>query len=188
MISMGELMYGTDEDFVTNCYLAAFGRWPDQAGFEYHLALLAEAPGQRDQLLHKFLTSEEAAQKQRAISPDPGPVTAQQALAAQLRMRTAVLRADMIQLRETPASLAAGSAVAGEVAALGAALESLAREMRERMSALEAALAGRIPTAPNLSPAVSLDYVNDVIEAAQAQLNHRLRAIEKRLIEPDGSA
>jgi hypothetical protein len=51
------------------------------------------------------------------------------------------------------------------------------------MAAMEAVLAGHVPLAPNLSPAVSLDYVNDLVEAAQAQLNQRLRQIERRLLD-----
>lgn len=182
MITTSELLYGTDEDFLTNLYIAAMGRWPDEAGFAHHLPMIAGRPEKRAEVMRGFLASEEARQKERAISPDTSPVTPEQALTAQLRLRTDVLQAEMASLRDTPASLSAGSAVAGEVAALGSALASLGHELRERMAALEAALAGRVPGAPNLSPAVSLDYVNDLIEASQAQLGHRLRAIEKRLL------
>ncbi len=184
MISVAELLHGTDEDFVTNAYLAALGRWPDEGGFAHHLASIAGQPGRRAEMLRVMHESEEGRMKRRVITPDAGPVPLEQALAAQLCLRTEVLRAEIAELRASPAA-ALSPALEGEVVALRAALGSLGTELRERIAALEAALAGRVPAAPNLSPAVSLDYVNDVIEAAQAQLNQRLRAIEKRLIAPD---
>lgn len=183
MISLAELLPGTDEDFVTNAYLAALGRWPDEGGFAHHLAAIAGQPERRLAMLRVMQESEEGRMKRRAIAPDAAPVPMEQALAAQLRLRTEALRAEIAELRAVPAS-ALSPALEGEVVALRAALDTLGFELRERLAALEAALAGRVPMAPNLSPAVSLDCVNDMIEAAQAQVNQRLRAIEKRLIEP----
>jgi hypothetical protein len=183
MISIGELLHGTDEDFLTNLYLATLGRWPDDAGFAHHLAIIAGAPERRVELVHLFVDSEEGRRHGRAIQPDPGPVPAEQALTAQLRLRTHVLRSAIEELREAPALNGLGPAVAGEIATLGASLASLSVELRERMAAMEAVLAGRVPAAPNLSPAVSLDYVNDLVEAAQAQMQHRIRQLERRLLE-----
>ena len=183
MITMGELLHGTDEDFLTNLYLAALGRWPDEAGFADHLRMIAGRPENRAVVLRVFLDSEEGRQKGRPVQTDASPVSAEQALSAQLRLRTTVLRAEMAGLREAKAPLAPDSAALEEVAALRGELASLSHELRERMAALEAALAGRIPAAPNLSPAISLDYVNDLIDASQTQMVQRLRAIEKRLLE-----
>ena len=181
MISIGELLHGSDEDFVTNLYLAIMGRWPDEAGFAHHLAEIAGRPARRPEILEIFRAAEEAKLRRRPILSDPGPVPAARALAAQLALRTEVLRAEIGQLRETPGGDGSGAALLSEVAALGAAMNSLGTELRERIAALEAAFAGQIPSTPNLSPAVSVDYVSDLVEAAQAQLNLRLRAIEKRL-------
>ena len=184
MITLGELLHGSDEDFLTNLYVAVLGRWPDEGGFAFYLKTLTVEPDLRSAIFREFVESEEGRSRPGAVDPDPGPVPAERALAAQLRLRTRALRREVIQLREA-VTASAGGAVLGEVGALRAALTSLGIELRERMTALEAALAGRVPPAPNLSPAISLDYVNDQIEAAQLPLNQRLRAIEKRLLAPD---
>lgn len=183
MISFGELLHGTDEDFLVNLYLATLARWPDEAGLLHHSAIIAGAPERRVDLIRLFVDSEEGRRSGSVIDPDPGPVPAEQALAAQLRLRTRVLRSAIEALREAPAMTGLGPAVAGEIAALGANMASLGAELRERMAAMEAVLAGRVPTAPNLSPAVSLDYVNDLVETALVQLNLRLRQMERRLLD-----
>lgn len=186
MIALGELVHGTDEDFLVNLYLAALGRWPDEAGFAHHLGLIAGRPQLRAELVQGFLNSEEARQRPPGIRMDaPGPVPPEQALAAQLRLRTEILRAAIAAPREAAAA-AEQSALAGEIMALGAALEGLRAELTERIAALEARLAGTVQPAPALSPAVSLDYVNDLVEGAQAPLLRRIRALEARLLERDG--
>jgi len=185
MITLGELLHGSDEDFLTNLYLAVLGRWPDEGGFALHLQALMADPGRRAATFQEFMESEEGQRRPGAVDADPGPVSVEQAWAAQLGLRTQALRREVAQLREAQATAAAGAAMLGEVAALRFALTGLGTELRERMAALEAALAGRVPTSPNLSPAISLDYVQDQIEAAQMPLNQRLRALEKRLLAPD---
>ncbi len=182
-ITLGELLHGTDEDFLVNLYLAALGRWPDEMGFAHHLGVIAHGPGKRVGVVHDFMGSEEGRRHGGCIILDPEPVPVEQALAAQLRLRTDVLRAAILELRHAPRTEAATSSVAGDVLALGAALDSLRTEMKERIAALEAALAGQVPASPSLSPRVSLDYVNDLVEASQAQIHQRLRALELRLIE-----
>jgi hypothetical protein len=190
MITLGELLHGTDEDFVVNLYLATLGRWPDEMGFTHHLGLIAGNPEARAGLVQALLNSEEARQRRPAILPDPEPVPPGQALAAQLRLRTEALHAALTE-RRLPSAEAQPSALAGEIMALGAALDGLRTELNERIAALEATLAGRVPPAPALSTAVSLDYVNDLVEAAQAPLLRRIRTLEQRLIElgdvPTGS-
>lgn len=183
MISIGELLHGTDEDFLVNLYLATLGRWPDEAGFAHHRAIIAGQPWRRAELIQIFRESEEGRNCGLMIGTDPGPVPAEQALAAQLRLRTLALRNAIEELRAAPALNGLGPAAAGEIAALGASLAGLGVELRERLAAMEALLAGRVPPAPNLSPAVSLDLVNDLVEAAQAQINLRLRQLERRLLE-----
>jgi hypothetical protein len=186
MISAGELLHGADEDFLVNLYLATLGRWPDDAGLAHHRAIIAGQPERRLELIHSFLQSEEGRERGLSVAPDPGPVPVEQALAAQLRLRTHALRQAIEALRGAPALNGLGPAVAGEIAALGASLASLGVELRERMAAMEAVLAGRIPSAPNLSPAISLDLVNDLVEAAQAQVLLRLHQVERRLLEREG--
>lgn len=184
MISIGELLYGTDEDFLVNLYLAVLGRWPDDAGFAHHRKIIEGNPATRLGVLESFLESEEGRQLRRVVVRDTNPVSAEQALASQLRLRTEFLRATILEARKVANSPKENSAVLGEIGALGAALAGLGLELRERIAAVEAMLAGQVSPTPNLSPAVSVDYVNDLIEAGQAQTNQRLRAIEKRLAEP----
>jgi hypothetical protein len=186
MITLGALLHGTDEDFLVNLYLAALGRWPDEAGYTHHLGLIAGQPESRPGLVQAFLNSEEARQRPPSIQMDaPDPVPGEQALAAQLRLRTEILRASIAAPREAAAA-AEHSALAGEIMALGAALEGLRAEVTERIAALEARLAGTVPPAPALSPAVSLDYMNDLVEGAQAPLLRRIRALEARLLAGGG--
>jgi hypothetical protein len=185
MISVGELLYGTDEDFLVNLYLAALGRWPDEAGLAHHGALITGAPDRRLELISVFTESEEGRRLGSVIRPDAGPVPAEQALAAQLRLRTRVLRRAIEELHEAPAMTGLGPAVSDEIAALGATIASLGVELRERMAAMEATLAGRVPVAPQLSPAISLDYVNDLVEVGLAQVNLRIRQMERRLVQQD---
>ena len=185
MMTLGELLHGTDEDFLVNLYLAVLGRWPDERGLAHHRGIIAGQPDRRAELVRSFLESEEGRQQRRVIVPDPGPVSAEQALAAHMRLRTDVLQSAMAELRQAPATVAPVSSLAGEILALGTALSSLRTELTERLAGMEALLAARVPPAPSLSPAVSLDYVNDLVEAAQAQTLQRLRALELRAIEPD---
>ncbi|WP_421989718.1 DUF4214 domain-containing protein [Roseococcus sp.] len=179
MITIGELLHGSDADFVVNAYLAVLGRWPDEAGYDHHLAGILGRPERRPAALQGILGSEEARLKARPFSMDATPVPPERALAAQLRLRTDALRADLAALRDTPVPPSPG--LASEVLALGTELAALRLEMRERLAGLEALIAGKLPPAPSLSPALSLDYVNDLVEGAQTQLAHRLRALEKRL-------
>lgn len=187
MISLGELLHGTDEDFLVNLYLAALGRFPDEMGLAHHRDIIAGHPDRRAELVRAFLDSEEGRQQGRAITPDlhapdGGPIPAEQALAAQLRLRTEALRVALGTLRQAPGAEGPQSSLSGEIMGLGAALASLRTEMTERIAALEALVAGRVPPAPTLSPAISLDYVNDLVEASQGPLLQRLRALELKLI------
>jgi len=176
MISIGELLPGTDEDFVINIYLAVLGRWPDEGGFENHLRAIAGRPELRLDVLRSMAGSEEGLQKARPLNPDERPASLECALAAQLR-----LRAEIPQFRDLTPS--AATALAGEVQALGLEVTALGQELRERLAALEATLAGKLPVAPGLSPSVSIEFVSGLIEAAQAPLQHRLRALEKRVLD-----
>ncbi|WP_424810643.1 DUF4214 domain-containing protein [Roseococcus sp. YIM B11640] len=182
MITAGDLLHGSDEDFVVNAYLAALGRWPDEAGFGHYLNFVAGQPARRVEALRSIAESEEGRLKALPLSLDAAPVPVAQALAAQLALRTRALKAELQEIRGKSGQAEAPAALAGEVAALATELAALREEMRERMAALEAMLSGRLPAAPSLSPAVSVDYVNDLIEGAQAQLGHRLRAIEAKLL------
>ncbi|MEI6159136.1 MAG: DUF4214 domain-containing protein [Roseococcus sp.] len=183
MITISELLYGADEDFLVNLYLAILGRWPDDAGFAHHRKIIEGRAERRLEVVEAFLESEEGRQRRSSVIRDLSAVTAEQALAAQLRLRTEYLRTAIEGAREPAAAPGPGSSVLGEIAALGAAIAALGVELRERIAAVEALAAGQVSAAPNLSPAVSVDYVNDLIQAAQAQTNQRLRMIEKRLAE-----
>jgi hypothetical protein len=183
MIRAGELLHGSDEDVVVNLYLGLLGRWPDEAGFEHHLAFIADQPARRREAFDRIRGSEEGRLRALPVDPDPAPVPAEQALAAQLRLRTAWFRAELARVAATPAT---DAGLMEEVMALRMELAELRRESAERMAAIEQALAGPLPEAPLLSPALSLGYVNDLIEATRAELLHRLRAVELRQIEGKG--
>lgn len=175
-IRAGELLHGTDEDVVVNLYLGVLGRWPDEAGFAHHLEFIAGRPERRVEALARIRTSEEARLRDRPLDPDTAPVPPEQALAAQMRLRAEWFRHELAQ---RPAA-APDQAAMEEVVALRQDLAALRREMEARFAALEAALAGELPAAPTLSPAMSVGYVNDLLETLRAELLQRLRALEIR--------
>lgn len=184
MIRAGELLWGSDEDVVLNLYLGVLGRWPDEPGFAHHLAFIAGRPERRAEALALMRASEEAKLRGRPMDPDATPVPPEQALAAQLRLRTEWF---MRALEERPAQAAAGASFT-EMEALRAEVAALRAEATARLDALEAALAGGLPSAPGLSTALSVGYVNDLVETLRAELLQRLRALEVRQLEDSAAA
>jgi hypothetical protein len=178
MIAAAHLLPGADEDFVTSAYLAILGRWPDEGGQRFHLEFIAGRPEQREAMLRNMLASEEARARGATLS-FAGAATPAEAEATQLRLRVAQLMRDRLAAAPPPPD----AALAEAVARLSGELDTLRREMRDRLAALEAGLAGALPLAPQLSAALSVDFVQDQIEAAQARLEARLRALEARMLE-----
>jgi phosphatidylserine/phosphatidylglycerophosphate/cardiolipin synthase-like enzyme len=180
MITAGELLHGSDEDVVVNLYLALLGRWPDEAGYEHHLAFLAGRPERRREAFERIRGSEEGRLRNRPVDPDPSPVPAERALAAQLRLRTAWFREEINRLATAPA---VDAPLLEEVTALRLEVAELRREAEERLARLETGMAGPLPEAPALSTALSVGYVNDLIELLRAELLARIRAIEARQLD-----
>jgi hypothetical protein len=176
-IRAGELLHGSDEDVVVNLYLGVLGRWPDEPGFAHHLDFISGRPERRAEALARIVGSEEAQLRGRKLDMSLAPVPAEQALAAQMRLRAEWFRQELAR-RDAPA--APDQAALEEVIALRADLAALRREMEARFAAIEALLAGELPAAPTLSPAMSVGYVNDLLETLRAELLQRLRALEIR--------
>jgi hypothetical protein len=183
MITAGELLHGRDEDVVVNLYLALLGRWPDEAGYEHHLAFIAGRPERRREAFDRIRGSEEGRLKARPVGADAAPVPPERALAAQLALRTAWFREELARVATGPV---VDAPLLEEVTALRLEVAELRRESEERLARLEAALAGPLPEAPALSPALSVGYVNDLLELLRAELLGRLRALEVRQIEGKG--
>jgi hypothetical protein len=184
MIRAGELLHGTDEDVVVNLYLGVLGRWPDEPGFAHHLGFIAGRPERRAEALAHMMASEEAQLRGRPLDPDPRPVPPEEALATQMRLRAEWFRMELTR-RDAPVATP-DQATLEEVVALRQDLAALRREMEARFAAVEALLAGDLPAAPTLSPALSVGYVNDLLETLRAELLQRLRALEIRQLERDG--
>ncbi|MCX8133322.1 MAG: DUF4214 domain-containing protein [Roseococcus sp.] len=180
-IRAGLLLWGADEDVVINLYLAVLGRWPDEGGFANYMGLLAQGPAQRLRLFEELRHSEEARARALPIDPDLTPGSEAESLAAQLRLRSRWMREEMARLAARPA----GGTDAAPAEALAAARQEMAAlraEFTARLAAVEAALAGAIPPAPVLSPALSLGHVNDLVEVLRGELLERLRRLELRVL------
>jgi hypothetical protein len=179
MIRAGELLHGTDEDVVVNLYLGVLGRWPDDAGFAHHLEFIAGRPERRAEALARISTSEEARLRARPIDPDVAAVPAQQALATQMRLRAEWFRMELAR-RAAPQP---DDAALEEILALRREMAGFRQEVEGRLARIEAALAGTLPAAPALSAALSVGYVNDLLETLRGELLQRLRTLEVRQIE-----
>lgn len=208
-ITAADILVGSDEDFVINLYLAVLGRWPDPTGFAHMVAKVAGSEAARAQAITDMAVVPEALARGRPVPvQDPllpaEPVTA---LQRQLALRTEYLRglfdaqqaamppgldevepllaearADMTALRrELREGLAAlhASATRNDVEPLlreaRAEMVSLRRELRERL-----AVGGGPGAAQDAGPDIA-DYVNDLLAVAEARMELRLRALEKRL-------
>lgn len=184
LVRAGLLLAGTDEDVVVNLYLAVLGRWPDEGGFANYMALLAQGRAMRARMFEELRHSEEARQRGLPLNPDLAPGGEGEALAAQLRLRTRWFQGEIARLQARPAG-GADPAMAEELATARQELASLRAEHAARLAAIEAMLAGAIPPAPVLSPALSLGHVNDLVEVLRAELLERLRRLEVRAMERD---
>lgn len=186
-ITAADLLVGSDEDFVINLYLACLGRWPDPAGFEHMMAKLAGSTAARAQAITDLAASPEALTRGRPVPvQDPLlPAEPAHALGRQLALRTEYL----LSLAQ-PVAAGAPSALLEE---LSAELATLRREIRDadqspraEMTALRRELREALATAAEAraAPAAAADtagYVNDLLTLAEARMEVRMRALEKRL-------
>jgi hypothetical protein len=181
-IRAGLLLSGTDEDVVINLYLAVLGRWPDEAGFANYMGLLAQGRAQRPRMFEELRHSEEARARGLPLDPDLTPGSEAESLAAQLRLRSRWFQAEIARLAARPPG-GPDPALAEALAAAREEISALRAEQTARLAAIEAALAGAIPPAPPLSPALSLGHVNDLVEVLRGELLERLRRLELRVLE-----
>ncbi|WP_164867999.1 DUF4214 domain-containing protein [Rhodovarius crocodyli] len=182
-ITAAELIVGTDHDFVVNLYLALLDRWPDEAGYEHFMERVRDKPEERPGAIHYMAQSPEALSRGRHMPmPDPlVPGDPQRALAAQMDLRSSFLFARMNELKDRPKSEAADPAIAPLVRELRAEMAALRREMREEL----AAIAGRLTQPPAAEAAVPAAAAReewaDLLSLAEARMEMRLRALERRL-------
>lgn len=181
-IRAAELLHGTDEDVVVNLYLGILGRWPDEPGFAHHLDFIAGHPERRAEALARIMASEEARQRGTRLDPSLAAVPAEQALATQMRLRAGWFRQELARRDATAPAPGAGPdpATLEEVVALRQEVAALRRDMEARFAAIEAMLAGDLPAAPALSPAMSVGYVNDLLETLRGEMLERIRRLEIR--------
>lgn len=177
-ITAADLLVGSDEDFAINLYLAVLGRWPDPVGFGRMVQGVAGSQAARTQAIIDLSASEEAATRGRAIEvPDPLlPSEPMEAMQRQLALRTDFLHQ---ALQQRPAALDDTRVdVEPLLRELRTEMAALRREMRERLAALreETAVPLRDVPAPDIA-----DYLNDLLALAEARMEIRLRALEKRL-------
>lgn len=176
-----DLLHGSDEDVVVNLYLGILGRWPDEPGFAHHLDFIAGRPERRAEALARILASEEARLRGVKLDPSLAAVPPHEALAVQMRLRAEWFRQEIAR-RDAAPSAAPGpdAATLEELVALRHEVGGLRREMEARFAAIEARLAGELPAAPALSPALSVGYVNDLLETLRAEIMERVRRLEIR--------
>lgn len=186
-ISAADLIVGTDHDFVVNLYLALLGRWPDSAGYEHFMERIRDRPAERPGAILYMAQSPEAVQRGRHI-PVPDPLVASEpmkALAAQMDLRSAFLFREMTELANRPPPAAAEPSIAPLVRELRAEMAVLRREMREELAALAGKLAAQPVGASAAlgSPlgAEGREEWADLLALAEARMELRLRALERRL-------
>lgn len=174
-IRAADLLVGSDHDFVVNLYLAALGRWPDEEGYDHFRGMVAEGMAGRIRALHVVASSPEAGKRGSRLPIDDPlvPSDPSTALAAQLSLRTEYLRQQMAGAPAPPATVPVTDAV---VRALRAEIAALRAELRERL----AAIATPVVPAPAEPPAMA-DVAHDALALAEARLELRIRALEKRL-------
>ena len=207
-LNPGDLLMGEDHDFVVNAYIALLRRWPDDAGYHHYLGIIHNRPERRAEVLRALAESEEAQRAGTAIAIPPGPLVPsdpRQALATALDLRTSFLRAEIQRLRESVELL--GGPGGPELAGLGAEIiegrdaelrseiESLRREMRERMEGILGLLRERGDVPPGTAPAATAeeraaqavsrlvaDYVGEMLAVSETRFEARLRRIEAQLV------
>jgi len=203
----GDLLAGDDHDFVVNLYLALLRRWPDEAGYRHFMGAVSGRPERRLDALREMAASEEARRAGAAVEVGSGPVVPadpRRALAVALDLRTAWLRDQVAELRDAVEWLGGAggpelSALSAELieardAALRSEIGALRREVLEAVGELRGLLArpggtgGPPPDPPRPVAAEALtgrqvaDYVGDLLAAAEARFEARLRALEARAI------
>ncbi|WP_431268718.1 DUF4214 domain-containing protein [Dankookia sp. P2] len=188
-----DLIGGEDHDFVVNLYLALLGRWPDAAGYRRYLDAVAGRPERRLEALREVSVSAEAARHGTRIEFGSGPAIPPgptRALAVTLALRTDWLRAELARLQEAVGLLGSAGLAAELIEARDAGLHfemnALRREVTERLDALPGlpgaeAAAARDAAVQSISRLV-VDYAGDLVAAAEARMEQRLRAMEARLL------
>lgn len=209
-ITAADLLVGSDEDFVINLYLAALDRWPDPEGFAHMMDKVVGSEAARAQAITDLLVSPEAMLRGRPVPMQDPLLPAEPivALQRQLALRTQYLLG-LVSRHAAPAPADRGGleAALGEARADMSALrkelrqgleemhrtprardevEPLLREARAEMAALRRELRERL--ADGAEPIVTTradpdiaDYVNDLLAVAEARMELRIRALEKRL-------
>jgi hypothetical protein len=203
----GDLLAGDDHDFVVNLYLAMLRRWPDEAGYQHFMGMIAGHPERR---LHAMRLMAESEEVQRgADSLDIGaepvvPADPRRALAVALDLRTSWLRDQVAELREAVELLAGtgGPELAGlgaelieaRDAALRSEIGALRREVAAALGEMRGLLDGRSgageePASPDrrrvadaLPGRAVTDYVGDLLALVEARFEARLRALEARML------
>jgi hypothetical protein len=188
-----DLIGGEDHDFVVNLYLAVLGRWPDAAGYRRYLDFVAGRPERRLEALREVAASDEAVRHGARIGFGSGPAVPPgptRVLGVTLALRTDWLQAEVTRLQEAVGLLGGAGFTADLIesreAGLHFELNALRREVTERLDGLlgppggEAA-AARDAAVRSVSRLV-VGYAGDLVAAAEAKMEQRLRAMEARLL------
>ncbi len=178
-IRAADLLIGSDHDFLVNLYLAALGRWPDEEGYSHFRDIIAEGQAGRVRALHIISGSPEAQKLgRRVVIDDPlVPSEPDKALATQLSLRTEFLHR---QIGAAPAHPAPVQITQPLVRELRSELTALRQEMRERLAQLSAEITPR-PLPPMGDPSRMADQLHEALALAEARMELRIRALEKRL-------
>jgi hypothetical protein len=111
--------------------------------------------------------------------PDPlVPADPIEALAAQLALRSEFLQRLASFAPPPPPATAQIEAVTPLVRQLRAELDALRRELRESVALHPTVAPSPAPSTPDI-----VDYVNDMLALAEARMELRMRALERRLLE-----